>query len=195
MTANANADVLFEDDFSNDNPAVAGEWPSFSGPFKVRLHSPSVGPSTNGNQRVSYALEVVDDPSGRGQEGCIIRDGQNVPKGEKAHVSRRFWLSTLESLGHNVRALRRRFKLTIDMLDQKTGYILFKTPEDNNSQYGDVTWVPKARYEAAAARIREQAEAGTLKTTVDEPEEIEVDLPDTTAVTTEVDEDEIINLV
>ncbi len=162
----ANEDTLFEDDFSNDSAIVDGDAPQFSGPYAVRLHNPGLAPTRTGGQRVGYTLEIVEDPSGRGQEGCVILSGQNVPSGDKAHISRRFWLSTLESLGHNMTQLRKKFKLTIPMLQGKTGYIVFKTADDNGSEYPEVKWLSKDRYQGAAERIKAQAAAGTLKTSI-----------------------------
>jgi hypothetical protein len=191
-------DVLFEDDFSGASTVLSGEPIKHSGPFKILVGTPDLGESSNGNPRVNLPFEVLEDPSGRGQEGCTFRTGQNVPAGEPK--TKRFqqglWLNILESMGHDVKQLKKKFKLTLGMIENKTAYIIFKTKEDAGGEYAKADFITRKQYEKYAERIRAKAAAGELDMGADTEEETpaDVELPTTTAVSTETSEGDLLGL-
>ena len=189
----ADNDVLFSEDFSGENPAISGNPPIFRGPYKVRLTAPEVKPNSSGNPRIAWTLEVVEDPSGRGQEGSTILDGQNVPMGEKAHIGRRFWLTTLASLGHDIKKFQRKFTLTTKDLQNREGFVSFTPKEETATGYSEVKWLLPQQYESQARGIAAQAAQGKLQPKSNDTAP-EVSLPETTTVSTAVGEEDLMGI-
>jgi hypothetical protein len=151
-----------EEDFSDTTPAVTrlGQSPPVSMPFEVTVDETEMRETRAGNKRVAMYM-VATGPTGF--EGYEFMDGLNVPEGPHADLQRRFWVTTLISLGHNASKLKKKLKISPSTIEGKTGYVYFTTKEDAGSEYYDVKWLTKKQYDKLISRLTESGELANMQ--------------------------------